>query len=172
MTYALSEDSGLSGHPPSLIKVFAVCMRKHWVLSYPLSGQRRLWSDWAGLSLRWKDRPYCWFYHAVAQLRSKQDGYHKVRKLTLIPAGEELLGSVILSFLYMFLWLYLFLADTTRTRIAIYNHKTNNLTWFVNPDTLWQGKKITQYFRLVYFFFFFFFFFCSTERPGLACIKL
>ena len=45
------------GHPPSLIRVFAVRMRKAWVFSYPLSAQRRLWSDWvdaqAGLSLRW-----------------------------------------------------------------------------------------------------------------------
>ena len=45
------------GHPPSLIRVFAVCMKKAWVLSYPLSAQRRLWSDWADaqadLSLRW-----------------------------------------------------------------------------------------------------------------------
>ena len=32
-------------------------MKKHWVLSYPLSALRRLWSDWADaqadLSLRW-----------------------------------------------------------------------------------------------------------------------
>ena len=45
------------GHPPSLIKVFAVRMKKAWVLSNPLSAQRRLWSDWADaqadLSLRW-----------------------------------------------------------------------------------------------------------------------
>ena len=27
--------------------VFAVRMKKAWVLSYPLSAQRRLWSDWA-----------------------------------------------------------------------------------------------------------------------------
>ena len=31
-----------AGHPPSLIRVFAVCMKKHWFLSYPLSAQRRL----------------------------------------------------------------------------------------------------------------------------------
>ena len=44
-------------HPPSLIRVFAVRMKKAWVLSYPLSAQRRLRSDWADaqadLSLRW-----------------------------------------------------------------------------------------------------------------------
>ena len=53
---APSEDSDQPGHPPSLIRVFAVRMKKAWVLSYPLSAQRRLWSDWADaqadLSLR------------------------------------------------------------------------------------------------------------------------
>ena len=42
MTFAQGEDSDQSGHPPSLIRVFAVCMKKHWVLSYPLSAQQRL----------------------------------------------------------------------------------------------------------------------------------
>ena len=35
----------------------SACMKKAWVLSYPLNAQRRLWSDWANaqadLSLRW-----------------------------------------------------------------------------------------------------------------------
>ena len=55
---APSEDSDQPGHPPSLIRVFAVRMprliwvfavhmKKAWVLNYPLSAQRRLWSDWA-----------------------------------------------------------------------------------------------------------------------------
>ena len=39
-------DSDQPGHPPSLIRVFAVCMKKPWILSYPLSTQWRLWSDW------------------------------------------------------------------------------------------------------------------------------
>ena len=51
------EDSDQPGHLPSLIRVFAVRMMKAWTLSYPLSAQRRLWSDWADaqtdLSLRW-----------------------------------------------------------------------------------------------------------------------
>ena len=42
-----SEDSDQPGHPPSLIRIFAVHMKKAWVLSYQLSAQRRLWSDWA-----------------------------------------------------------------------------------------------------------------------------
>ena len=32
MACAPSEDSDQPGHPPSLIRVFAVCMKKHWVL--------------------------------------------------------------------------------------------------------------------------------------------
>ena len=54
---APSEDSDQPGHLPSLIRVFAVRMKEAWVLSYPLSAQWRLWSDWADaqadLSLRW-----------------------------------------------------------------------------------------------------------------------
>ena len=54
---APSEDSDQPGHLPSLIRVFTVRMKKPWVLSYPLSAQQRLWSDWedaqADLSLCW-----------------------------------------------------------------------------------------------------------------------
>ena len=54
---APSDDSDQPGHPPSLIRDFAVRMKKAWVLSIPLSAQRRLWSDWADaqadLRLRW-----------------------------------------------------------------------------------------------------------------------
>ena len=43
-----NEDSDQPGHlPPRLNWVFAVRMKKAWVLSYPMSAQRRLWSDWA-----------------------------------------------------------------------------------------------------------------------------
>ena len=67
-----SEDSDQPGHPSSLIRVFAVRMKKAWVLSYPLSAQRRLWSDWADaqadLSLRWAHKSLCWFCHVAAQL--------------------------------------------------------------------------------------------------------
>ena len=54
---APTEDSDQPEHPPSLIRVFAARMKKAWVLSYPLSAQQGLWSDWvdaqADLSLRW-----------------------------------------------------------------------------------------------------------------------
>ena len=56
MACAPSEDSDQPGHLPSLIRVFAVCMKTAWVLGYPLSTQRRLirlggcpgWSVFAG----------------------------------------------------------------------------------------------------------------------------
>ena len=41
-------------HPPSLIRVFAVRIKKAWVLSYPLSAQ-----------------PHCWFCHVVAPILNK-----------------------------------------------------------------------------------------------------
>ena len=37
MARAPSEDSDQPGHPPSLIRVFAVHMKKAWILSYPLN---------------------------------------------------------------------------------------------------------------------------------------
>ena len=69
---APSEDSDEPGHPPSLIRVFSVRMKKAWVLNYPLSAQRRLWSDWADaqadLSLRWAHSHFVGF--VMSRLRS------------------------------------------------------------------------------------------------------
>ena len=57
MACAASEDSDQAGRLPCRIRAFAVRMKKAWVLSYPLSAQRKLWTDWAdaqvALSLRW-----------------------------------------------------------------------------------------------------------------------
>ena len=66
---------------PSLIRVFAVCLKKARILSYPLSTQRRLWLDWvhaqADMSLRWMHMPFRWFCHDAAQMNyfkySKKD---------------------------------------------------------------------------------------------------
>ena len=72
MGCAPSADSDQPGHPPTLIRVFAVRMKKAWVLSYLLSAQRRLWSDWANAqadpSLRWAQMPFCWFCLALAHI--------------------------------------------------------------------------------------------------------
>ena len=69
MACAPSKDSDQPRHLPNLIQVFAVRMKKTWVLSYPLSTQQRLWSDWADAmadpSLRWV-QSFCWFCHEMA----------------------------------------------------------------------------------------------------------
>ena len=62
MACAPSEDSDQPGHPPSLIRVLAVRMKKAWVLSYPFSEQRSLWSDWADA------QSFCWFCHEAAHV--------------------------------------------------------------------------------------------------------
>ena len=62
MACAPSEDSDQPGHPPSLIRVFAVRLKKARILSYPMSALRILWSDWAHM-------PFCWFCHDAAHMR-------------------------------------------------------------------------------------------------------
>ena len=91
-----------SGHPPSLIRVVAVRMKKSWVLSYPLSTQRRLWSNWADtqadLSPRWVHWTFCWCCHAVAQgdKPEKQTWWvfeprhHKTNKMSVCPAKTQI----------------------------------------------------------------------------------
>ena len=67
---AHSEDSDQPGHPPSLIRLFAVRMMKPWVLGYPLSAQWRLirlggcpgWSE----SLL-QAHSFCWSSGVVAR---------------------------------------------------------------------------------------------------------
>ena len=63
-----------TGHLPSQIRFFAMCMRKPWILSYPLSVHLRLWLDWADsqadLSFCWAQRSFWWFCHAAGKLKS------------------------------------------------------------------------------------------------------
>ena len=71
--------------------VFAVHMKKAWVLSYQLSAQRRLWSDWADaqadLSFRWA---HCHFDDFVMS-RLKLIQLNKERNITVckILSSEE-----------------------------------------------------------------------------------
>ena len=77
---APSEDSDQPGHPPSLIRVFAVRLKKPWVLSYPLSAQRRLWSDWANAQADLSSlgaHSLCWFCHVAAQIFLEKCGVVK-----------------------------------------------------------------------------------------------
>ena len=97
-----NKDSDQPGHPPSLIRVFSVCIKKHWVLSYPLSAQQRLWSDWADaqadLSLRWVHTHFVGFvmsrfisfFQAVQAVNISHDAVHSqmdVKFRSLICCG-------------------------------------------------------------------------------------
>ena len=78
---APSEDSDQPGHPPSLIRVFAVCMKKPLALSYPMSSQRKLWSDWADAqadpSLRWAHSHFVGFdMSRLISLVGRNTGIH------------------------------------------------------------------------------------------------
>ena len=70
MACAPSENSDQPGHRPSLIRVFAIGMKKALVFLYLLSPKRRLWSDRADaqvdLSLCWAHMPFVWFCHVLA----------------------------------------------------------------------------------------------------------
>ena len=77
--WAPSEDSDQPGHPPSLIRVFAVRLKKAWVLSYPFSAQRRLSSDWADAqadrSLRCAHTHFVDFVMSRLEYRSSCDNW-------------------------------------------------------------------------------------------------
>ena len=78
MICAPSEDSTQPGHPPSLIRVFAVRSMGSHGPNVSSCGQRWLWSDWADvqadLSLRWAQLSFWWFCHEAAQMN------HRIRK--------------------------------------------------------------------------------------------
>ena len=75
---APSEESDQPGHPPSLIRVFAVRMKKTWVYGYPLSTQRRLIRlgicHFVGFVIRplnclcWGHMPFCRFCNGLTHI--------------------------------------------------------------------------------------------------------
>ena len=88
------------GHPPSLIRVFTVRMKKAWVLRYPLSTQRRLWSDWADaqadLSLRWEHT------HFVGFVMLRLIYWQTVIQQIVIQMHDKLLSNIV-TFITAFL---------------------------------------------------------------------
>ena len=69
---APSKDSDQPGHPPSLIRVFAVHSVGSLGPKVSSCGLRRLWSDWADaqaeMSLCWAHMPFRWFWCETAHL--------------------------------------------------------------------------------------------------------
>ena len=93
MSCVPSEDSDQPGHLPSLIRVFAVRMKKAWVLSYPLITQGRLLLDWvdalADLSLYWAHLPFCRLCHALAHLNNHYNVKRNVKQILILSATEQ-----------------------------------------------------------------------------------
>ena len=130
-------------HPPRLIRVFASRMKKAWVLSYPLSAQRRLWSDWADaqadLSLRWVQMPFCWFCHGAAQI-------HLHSRV-----------SINVSHLFPEDWLAL---QVRRQKVRFWNALNQ---WHI----IWETEKQSSTSLFVRTFFFF----ADITLPNLICRK-
>ena len=86
MACAPSEDSDQPGHPPSLIRVFAVRMKNAWFLSYPLSGCPG-WSEYSLgahailLVLSWGGSFICYCVY----IELEQD---KTNKMTCAPRED------------------------------------------------------------------------------------
>ena len=84
MTLVPSEDSDRPGHPLSLISVFAVCMKKGWVLSYWLTHSED-WSDWVHAQA---DLSLCWVH--VILLVESCTGYHECHQTSLYSSDSGL----------------------------------------------------------------------------------
>ena len=133
MACAPSEDTDQPGHLPSLIRVFAVRMKKAWVLSYPLSAQLRQirlgrcpgQSEFVGRTV------ICWFCHEAAQSLLK--GY-----------------GVIYEFFawdYLQLWSKVFLEtglDTHCRPMCFFNQSRfiSNILWLSITKLLSSGNEI------------------------------
>ena len=109
VVYAPSWDSDQPGHPPSLIRVFAVRMKKAWILSYPLRAQQRLWSDrvdaQADLSLRWAHMSVYWFSHEAAQMLMCPKHADRMAKRWILIMNSLIWVSSISSDLYFRVYL-------------------------------------------------------------------
>ena len=114
-----SEDSDQPGHPPSLIRVFAVRSMDSWGPKISSCGQRRLWSDWvdaqADLCLRWGhthfvgfvmsrliERVYCtaefWKESSIFRRfkKDKKKALFRQKSNTIIQSAYEIMALIAL----------------------------------------------------------------------------
>ena len=99
MVCAPSEDSDQPGHPPRLIRVFAVHSMGSKGLKLSSCGQRRLWSEWADvqadLNLRWARMPFCnhvmpWLIWQRPQWMKTKPFHYSLMKQNLSKISNEL----------------------------------------------------------------------------------
>ena len=129
---APSEDSDQPGHPPSLIRVFAVSLKKAQVLSCPLSTQWRLWSElgpgWSESSLG--AQSLCWFCYVTAHWERPR---RKVGMLALQCKGcwfPMLLQSFEWDYKWAISWDYgIFHPLLTRFQMHMCSHPIGLAVW-------------------------------------------
>ena len=147
-----SEDSDQTGLMPRLIwvsaqiwwlrsaktssqiwSVFAVCMKKAWVLNYPLSAQRRLWSDWADAQA---DLSLCWGHSHIVGFVIQRLTLYVILKHSLEhlhPCTYHFVFIFVVSdnyFLRRFLW---YLLSTCICQIQF------NTIWDMSRENLSSG---------------------------------
>ena len=118
-------------HPPnpsSLIRVFAVHLKKVWVLSFPLSPQQRLWSDWANAqadpSLRWAHSHFVGF--VMSRLKYCTTAAVVVSVATHLPTK--------ISFLWFSLAFF--------TLVTWCNKTNDTLIYYVTDPTVFTQKAV------------------------------
>ena len=133
MACAPSEDSDQPGHLRSLIRIFAGRMKKPWVLIYPLSAQRRLWSDWAdaqtNLSLRWAHTHFVGFdmRQLILSANTLTNGTEHARNKNFpfpvqMPCKKEVNIQKTI-FIQKLLWAYTQIHISTHS-YSLYRHQT------------------------------------------------
>ena len=88
-----SKDSDQAGHSPSLIRVFAVHMKKVWVPKYQKAHSED-WSDWTDLSRHWAHKSFCWFCHVVTHMHCYD--YHYCKGHLCFYCIHDLKGKTVL----------------------------------------------------------------------------
>ena len=122
------------GHLPSLIRVFAVRMKKPWVLSYPLSAQQRLWSDredaQADQSLRWANTHFVGFVKLWLKFpyypESSEFSFCLIKLVSIRKSS--------------FLLLQMYHMDVTK---YMYNYHMNHVTRKLAFGSLLSGNRAT-----------------------------
>ena len=146
-----SEDSDQPGHPPSLIRVFAVRSVGSQGSKVFSCGQRRLWSDWADaqadLSLCWAHRSFCWFCLIYVDHVDITPFWH------LSQSSMKTLARDTESFVICQLWMSHvtdgFSGDSYLWRCPSCSHKV-----MLRLGSFWEGLKLSlsDYLEILYVF--------------------
>ena len=119
MTSVPSEDSDQPGHLPSLIRVFAVRMKKDWVLSYPL-WWRMPWLIWvfAGRTGHF----VCFVVLRLIRRTRNYGGSHS----RPIPTTGPILHVDLVIWRYTITWAEISAATSQKTKLP--SHKINSFS--------------------------------------------